>query len=196
MSWRCLTSELRLNTKAIEFLSSFFRNVVREDQFQLLDLRHLHFFNSTHPIAYISTLKTAFKCTTNIYLPLCKSDRKLSLICLKFKKEKIEFKTSNFGSLYLSEYLTKLWKKNSFGKPGVSIFYFLYSLWKIQYFGILHFGELFSISSLCESSKNSCPSPTIFEISILQSPRNVYSGLCNIKKITNLRSVLLVILIK
>jgi hypothetical protein len=35
MSWRCLALELGLNTKTIEFLSSFFRNVVREDQFQL-----------------------------------------------------------------------------------------------------------------------------------------------------------------
>ncbi len=42
MNWRCLASEQGLNAKTIEFLSSFFRNVVREDQFQLLDLRQLH----------------------------------------------------------------------------------------------------------------------------------------------------------
>ncbi len=43
MSWECLASELRLNAKMITFLFSFVRNVVRDDQFQLLDLRHLHF---------------------------------------------------------------------------------------------------------------------------------------------------------
>jgi hypothetical protein len=49
MNWRCLASELRLNPKTIEFLSSFIRNVVRKGQFPVLDLRHLHFFNPTHP---------------------------------------------------------------------------------------------------------------------------------------------------
>jgi hypothetical protein len=56
MNWTCLASELRLNAKTIEFLSSFYRNVVRDDQFQLLDLRHLHFFNSTHPNKYLFCL--------------------------------------------------------------------------------------------------------------------------------------------
>jgi hypothetical protein len=32
----------------------------------------------------------------------------------------------------------------------------------------------------------------IFGISILQSPRNVYSGLCNLQKIVNLRSVFVI----
>jgi hypothetical protein len=49
ISWECLASELRLNAKTIAFLFSFVQNVVRDDQFQFLDLRHLHFFNSTHP---------------------------------------------------------------------------------------------------------------------------------------------------
>ncbi len=63
-------------------------------------------------IDYMSTLKTAFKSTTNNYCPLCKSDRKL-------------------GGSYLSEYLLKSKDKNSFEKPGVCRFDFYYSLSKI-----------------------------------------------------------------
>ncbi len=38
MNWRCPTTDLNLKPKKTESLSSFFRNVVMEDQFQLLDL--------------------------------------------------------------------------------------------------------------------------------------------------------------
>jgi hypothetical protein len=66
MGWRYLASELRLNTKTVEILSSFIRNVVRKDQFSLLDLRHLHFFNSTHPIIH-STPSVRFYCSRNMH---------------------------------------------------------------------------------------------------------------------------------
>ncbi len=53
MSWRSMSSELRLWPETIAFSSSFIGVVVREDQFPLLDHRHLHFFNSTHPNMYM-----------------------------------------------------------------------------------------------------------------------------------------------
>ncbi len=53
---------------------------------------------------------------------------------LIFHREKIILETIDFDSSYLCEYLFKSRDKYSFGKPGVSRFYFYYPFMKIDYF--------------------------------------------------------------